>query len=307
MTNISNFCPVQHELGAFKTISYIAVAVPLIILVAKATFRMIRKPHTTLPLTRKAIRISTPSWQSSEGRQLIRNALNTLPKRALNALLIERRQKESSDKSLEEYLAVDLQGGTCYGQSMNILETLCLTSSEEISEETVTQNMDLEKIVRYQIAHQLHIFLQNQNSAFAYGVMVQPMCAAIEAIFPHSNRIVTFTERMELTKYTEKLFTGRLSDFLLRDMKPVGQEPKQSENFFIQILFQWKRKSGHCALLYYNRAAQRFYLYDPYYRSDGLLSTSSRREFIDGVAKHVMRYKNLEFSSVQLFSCTTGQ
>lgn len=206
--------------------------------------------------------------------------------------------------SLIDAVCAELQGGTCYGQAMNILSLLGKNNSEEITEEFLIKKMNRHHYVCYQIVHTLHIFMLNISANYVQGLHVPSAKEKLESLFPHYNNKGKESQAYKLLDSDQETLAGELSDFIkihARNHDSAGQQ----QDYAVQVTLLGNQ-SGHAAILYYSETQGKYFWYDPYKSDFGLFSTTDCSTFMRGVAEKLVSYKDSDLVNVKFTAYKLG-
>ncbi len=253
-----------------------------------------------------AIEPSSPSGQTYISEILEELKKNSLLSDVLDAWYRLKQQKpQFTGNSLLACMTTELQGGTCYGQAMTILELLGKQEAQQVTVEYLGRNMHAVTFLRYQIIHILYNFLVNHSTCkYIYGIEIPDVPKGIEILqkkLPYSKKRQITSEEISLAKYDRETLSNRLSDFVRNDINK--NDNSNYQNYAIYICIHGKAAvAGHAIIVYYNKSQKRYFLYDPYSRAYGFFASDTASVFFKGVSERIRSYQKLQLDSVQFIA-----
>lgn len=239
---------------------------------------------------RESERAGTIDFKSELGKTYIRQALESLSQHGYHTLIAawEIEQSKGAPRDPIDLFATELQDGTCYGQTMTILEFL--SAEKEVSAGNMMSYLKPQKFIYYQIVHLLHVFLSKQKSRYAFGVEVNPALQKLVGLLPNHGRLIGKSGKFSLK---EDSFPERLQDF-------PRQVNLSEETPFAITLTLLSDNDGHSMIVYYDNLKKNYYLYDPYSSFCGLFGSNERKVFFAQVIKHINEVYSSTYTRINL-------
>lgn len=250
---------------------------------------------------KKSERRDLIDYQSDQGKKYIREALEKLSQNGCSKVITSWELGGNQSLSKEQQsdavhlFTEKLQGGTCFGESMTILEFLSTkisSSQREISIDEMRSCLKPEKFIYYQIIHSLSNFLLSQRSKYAFGLEIESTLKKLQGLLPNHGRMIGKSEKIPIK---DNLINERLCDF------PIQVNLPENCPFAIRITLL-SNNSGHTFIIYYDNIEKNYYFYDSYSSKCGFFESHDRKRFFEHIVKHLKEtYSEFKYISLEAY------